>query len=122
MATLKYVSNGQTIFPELPIDREDLPIEDGRRGINGQLRTVHRATKKRLAYGRGNLSEAERATWITAHPLNTSFSHTDELGVTRTMKCLRRSDPFTRSKPAVNGGTNTTGPATYRVDVELEEV
>ncbi|NJO81669.1 MAG: hypothetical protein HC828_02120 [Blastochloris sp.] len=122
MANCRIISNSITIYPALPIDREDIPIEEGRRMVNGQLRVEHIGVKKRIAYRHGNLSEADRTSWINAHPWNTSFIHTDELGTTRTMKVVSRRDPLIRTVPAVNGGTNTTGPATYTVEVELEEV
>jgi hypothetical protein len=119
MATLSIVSNGVTLNPqpELPVDREDLAIEESKRMRNGQLRVAHVAVKKRLRYGVRNLTEAQRTSWLSAHPLNTTFSHTDELGVTRTVKCVSRRDPLTRTQPSV-GGT----PAFYALEVELEEV
>lgn len=120
MATLSIVSNGTALDPKLPIDRRDVPIKSGRRMVNGQLREAHRATKKRLAYGREGLTEAERATWAAAHPWGTSYSHTDELGVTRTVVTMAFDDPLTESNPTVDGGT--AGATYYDVSVEVEEV
>lgn len=115
MATLAIVSNGTTIYPELPIDRPVIVIADDQRMLNGQLRRAYRTVKQRLAYQRGGLSEAERTTWITAHPLNASFSHTDELGTTRTVVTVRRDEILEETIVASNA-------AFYLVQVEVEEV
>lgn len=120
MATLSIVSNGTALDPKLPIDRSDVPVADDRRMVNAQLRRAFRAKKKRLAYGREGLTEAERAQWEAAHPWNTSYSHTDELGVTRTVMTMAFEDPLSESLPTVDGGT--TGATFYDVRVEVEEV
>jgi hypothetical protein len=122
MSVLKYVSNGETIYPELPIAKPLLVIEEGRRMLNGQGRWALRAQKATLAYGRGNLSEAELTTWIAAHPGHISFNHTDEVPVTRVMKRTNLTITLERTEPVEEGGLDTTGLAYYRVDVELEEV
>jgi hypothetical protein len=122
MATLRYVCNGQVIFPELPIEREDLIIENARRMVNAQLRVAHVATKKRLRFFRGDLSESEAATWLLALPIGQSISVTDEQLVTRTMRVRSRTDPLDRTTPLVEGSTNTTGGAFYTITAELEEI
>lgn len=122
MATLYMASNGVTIYPALPIEREDVLIVEDKRHKGGQLRRAYTATKKRLRYGLPDATEAERADWIAAHPLNVSFAHGDELGVARTMITISRSDTLVRTEPAVNGSLSTTGPAFYDLAVELEEV
>lgn len=123
MATLVITSNGYTLdgdlSPELPVEREDVLIADDQRMSNGQLRRAMKGTdaKKRLKYGRRNLTEAQRATWFAAHPWGTSYSHTDELGITRTVMTMARRDPLSRTKPSAPGT-----PAYYDVSVEVEEV
>ena len=118
----KITSNSQVIYPLLPIEREDVLFVEDRRQLNSTLRRVYRGTKKRLRYSLTDATEAERTTWITAHPLNTSYSHTDEQGTTRTVVTIARVDSLSRTVPAVEGGTNTTGPGFYDLSVEVEEV
>ena len=122
MATLSLVSNGYALAPALPINRSDVLIADEQRMTNGQLRRALKGTgaKKRLSYGRPGLSEAERAIWVLAHPWTTSYSHTDELGVTRTVVTMAFEDTLSESKPSVEGGS--TGATYYDVTVEVEEV
>lgn len=120
MATLSIVSNGYALNPLLPIERKDILIADTRRMLNGQLRRACRAVKKRLRYGDAHLSEAERGTWAAAHPWGWSYSHTDELGVTRTVVTTQFVDTLEESAPIVDGGTS--GATFYRVEVEVEEV
>ena len=122
MATLRIVANAQVIFPELPIERSDLLIQNARRMKNGQLRVAHVAAKKRFRFFRGNLSETEAAIWMLALPLGTSIQVTDEQLVTRTMRVMSRSDPLERTTPLVEGSTNTTGGAFYSIEAELEEI
>jgi len=117
MATLVIVSNGTSLYPELPIAREDIIVADDQRMLNGQLRRAYRAVKKRIAYGQRDSTEAERTTWLAAHPLNVSYTHTDELGVTRTVITTRRIDTLSRTAPA-SAGT----PAFYDLEIEVEEV
>lgn len=118
----KITSNSQVIYPELPIERQDILIVDDRRQLNGTLRRAYRGVKKRMSYILTGATETERATWITAHPLNASYSHTDEQGTTRTVVTVARTDSLSRTQPAVEGGTNTTGPGFYDLSVEVEEV
>ena len=115
MATLAIVSNGSTIYPELPIDRARVIVAEDRRMVNGQLRRAYRAEKLRISYRRGGLTEAERTTWVSAHPLSTSYTHTDELGVTRTVVTTRRDEILEETIVASNASF-------YRIEVEVEEV
>ena len=115
MATLAIVSNGTTIYPELPIDRTPVLVAEDRRMVNGQLRRSYRAEKMRLSYRRGGLSEAERTTWVSAHPFSTSFTHVDELGVSRTVVTVRRDEVLEETIVASNASF-------YVVQVEVEEV
>lgn len=117
MATLVIVSNGTNLSPELPITRQDILVGEDTRMLNGQLRRAYRATKKRLAYGRRHVTESERTGWLAAHPLNTSYTHVDELGVTRTVVTVARSDDLIRTQPLAAGT-----PAYYDIQVEVEEV
>lgn len=85
------VSNGQNITPlAYTISHTPILIGSDRRMLGGNLRRVYRAVKESIRYEHDDLTEAEKATWETAHPLNVSFSHTDELGVTRTMVTIER--------------------------------
>jgi hypothetical protein len=118
----KITSNAQVIYPELPIDHVSILIEDSRRQLNGTLRTAFRAEKARLRYGLRGATEAELTTWVAAHPRNASFSVTDERPITATYKVVAFAFPLSRTEPAVQGGTNTTGPGYYDISVELEEV
>ena len=115
MATLVITSNGTAIYPELPIDRQQVIIEETNRMLNGQLRRAYRAAKMRMRYSIGGLSEAERTTWVNAHPLNTSYTHTDEFGVTRTVVTTRRDEILEETIVASNASF-------YRIEVEVEEV
>lgn len=119
MATLTIIANGVTLDPqpEFPIEREDLPIGESKRHRSGQLRQALIATKKRLRYGATDLTEAQRALWLSAHPWGASYSHVDELGVTRTVITVSRRDPVSASEP-----TSVGTPAFYDVEVEVEEV
>lgn len=115
MATLAIVSNGSTIYPELPIDRTPILVTEDRRMVNGQLRRAYRAEKMRLSYQRGGLSEAERSTWVSAHPFSSSYTHVDELGVSRTVVTVRRDEVLEETIVASNASF-------YLVEVEVEEV
>lgn len=122
MAQLYITSNGTVIYPLLPIEREDVLVAEDRRHRSGQLRRAYIATKKRLRYSLTDATEAERTAWLTAHPWNTSYSHTDERGDTRTVVTLARVDALSRTTPLVEGGLSTTGDAFYDLSVEVEEV
>jgi len=110
-------SNGTAIDPALPVVREDILVADDQRMLNGQLRRVYRAVKKRLAYGRRHLTEAQRTSWLAAHPLTVSYTHVDELGTSRTVVTTKRSDTLIRTQPGVAGT-----PAFYDIQIEVEEV
>jgi len=115
VATLAIVSNGSTIYPELPIDRARVIVAEDRRMVNGQLRRAYRAEKLRISYRRGGLTEAERTTWVSAHPLSTSYTHTDELGTSRTVVTIRCDEVLEETIVASNASF-------YLVEVEVEEV
>jgi hypothetical protein len=117
VATLSIVSNGYPLDPELPVAREDVLVGEDKRHRSGQLRRAHLAVKKRISYGCRHLSESARAQWIAAHPWAGSYSHTDELGVTRTVVTTARSDTLIRTEPGTSGT-----PAYYDVQVTVEEV
>jgi hypothetical protein len=116
------VANGTSIYPELPVEREPMLIEDSRRQLNGTLRTAHRAEKVRMRYQLSDATEAEVTAWLAAHPRNASFSVTDERNVTRTMKVTRFPYPLTRTAPDTEGGAATNGDGFYFLEVEMEEV
>ncbi len=85
------VSNGYSITPlATTISHTPILIGSDRRMLGGNLRRVYRAVKESIRYEHDNLTEAEKGTWETAHPLNTSFTHVDELGVSRTMVTQER--------------------------------
>lgn len=122
MAALKITSNGQVIYPAFTVDRDPQRIGTEKRMLSASWRGTYRAEKVRLRYGHDNLNETELATWRTAHPFNTTYSHTDELSVTRTVRTVRRSEQLNRSVPLVEAGLDTTGATYYTIEVELEEV
>lgn len=86
MGRANIVSNGFTLLPVSPSIRHDreLVIEEERMA-SGMLRRVFRGVKEIISYEHDDLSEAELTTWLNAHPTNTSYTHIDELNVTRTV-------------------------------------
>jgi hypothetical protein len=122
MATLRYNVNGQNIWPELPILRERILVKRSEQMITGGLREAYRGLKFRWTYGRGNLSEAQRAVWINNHPAASSFTLIDEFNVSYTVVLESLSEELERTTPDVPGAASPTGPAYYRVDVTVREV
>jgi hypothetical protein len=86
MGRANIVSNGFTLYPVTTSIRHDreLVVEDERMA-SGMLRRVFRGVKEIISYEHDDLSEADLTTWLNAHPVNTSYTHTDELNVTRTV-------------------------------------
>jgi len=115
MGRANIISNGITIKPLVEsIQHRNEPIVDDVRLYNGTLQRVFRAVKHVISYEHDALTEAELLNWINAHPFNTSYSHTDELDVTRIV--VTRSFEY----QAVEQPTLTT--RTYSVQVEVEEI
>jgi hypothetical protein len=109
------VSNGQNITPLAPsITHDTVMIGSDRRMLGGNMRRVYRAVKEVISYTHDDLSEAEKGTWETAHPFNTSYTHVDELGVSRTVITTQRSFAVNRM----------TGNSSYRYSAQItvEEV
>ena len=118
----KLIIGATTIYPELPIDYELFPIADDRRQLNGTLRRAYRATKLRATMRLTFATEAERAAWAGAATYGASFTFTDETSTARTMQLMAWRAPLSKTEPAVEGGTNTTGPGYYDVEITLEQV
>ena len=78
------------------------------------MRRVYRAVKEIITYEHDDLSEADKGTWETAHPFNTSYTHVDELGVSRTVITTARTFNVNRM----------TSNSTYRYSAQItvEEV
>ena len=116
------VLNGQTLYPELPVGREQVIIAEDRRMLGGALRRAWRATKYRFTLTIRGVDEATRTTWMSAAPASTSVSYTDERNITLTAVVVSVRDDLTRTEPAVEGGASTTGPGYYDLEVVIEEV
>jgi hypothetical protein len=115
MGASSITSNGQTITPlATSITHDTVMIGSDRRMLGGNLRRVYRAAKEIITYTHDDLTEAQKGTWETAHPLNTSYTHVDELGVSRTVVTMERSFSVNRM----------TGNSAYRYSarVRVEEV
>jgi len=89
-------------------------IGSDRRMLGGNMRRVYRAAKEIISYSHDDLTEAEKITWETAHPLNVSYTHVDELNASRTVLTMERSFSVNRM----------TGNSTYRYScqIRVEEV
>jgi hypothetical protein len=118
----KLIIGATTIYPELPIDYELIPIVEDRRQLNGTMRRVYRGTKLRATMRLTLATEAERAAWAAAVTFDTSLTFTDEAGVARTVLLMAWRAPLSKTEPAVEGGTNTTGPGYYDVEITVEQV
>ena len=122
MANLRLIANGVSLYPAFPIEREVVPVSEERRFRSGQMRRALIATKMRFRYTLPGATEAERTSWLSAHPWNTSYAFTDEQGVARTVVTMAFADPLSSTEPLVPGGLATTGAAYYDLAVEVEEV
>ncbi len=123
MITCKIVSNGISLYPVLPVERSVIQVEDSRRQkLSTTLRVAYYGAKAYMAYGLPGATEDELTEWINAHPADTSFAHTDERGVTRTMRRTSFAFPLSRTEPDVEGGLSTSGAGFYDISVEVEEV
>jgi len=118
------VLNGSSLYPALPIGREPVLVAEDKRMLNGQLRRAYRAVKYRVTLTRAGADETMRTTWMTAAlaGMAASVTYQDELGVSRTVVVTKAVDDLATTAPAVDGGASTTGPATYDLSIELEEV
>lgn len=119
MATLSIVVGG-TPLPKVlvPIGRTRVFVGAAKRMANRQLRRAG-GEKVSLAYSGEPLTESERTTWANAHPLGSSITVVDELGVSRTMFVTAYSETLVSAAPTTDYAA--TGPTFYRVDVEVEE-
>lgn len=114
--------NGQVIYPELPVGREYIIVAEDRRMGNGQLRRAFRAAKYRFTFTLRDATEAERTTWLTAASMGVGLTYVDEHAVSRTVLVTSVRDDLVRTAPAVEGGTSTTGPGYYDLEIVAEEV
>lgn len=109
------VSNGQNIYPlATSIAHNTVMIGSDRRMLGGNMRRVYRAVKEVITYTHDDLSEADKGTWETAHPLNVSYTHVDELGVSRTVLTMERS--FNVNRMTSNSAYR------YSAQIRVEEV
>lgn len=115
MGRANIVSNGFTLLPVTPSIRHEreLVIEEERMA-SGMLRRVFRGVREIISYEHDDLTEAELTTWLNAHPTNTSYTHTDELNVTRTV--VTESIQY-----AADRSTSTTD-RRYMIAVTVKEV
>ena len=118
----KFVANSQTVYPELPIGMEDVPVGASVSLLNGGSRFYYRKTIKRWTLALHDATEAEATTWRSAFPLTASYTLTDETSTSYTVRTVSRSIPLVTTVPAIQGGSNTTGPATYDISVEVEQI
>ncbi len=115
MGRSNIISNGITIKPLVAsIKHAEEAVTDDVRLYNGTLQRVIRAKKHTIRYEHDNLSETELIQWINAHPWFVSYSHTDELNITRIVvttvfeyTAVEQDNPTTRR---------------YAVSVEVTEV
>lgn len=86
MGRTNIISNGITITPVLnSIRHEHLLLVEDVRMASGLLRRVYRGRKLQISYEHDDLTESQLQSWLTAHPVASAYSHTDELNVTRTV-------------------------------------
>jgi hypothetical protein len=125
MAVNCYITlSGTTIYPALPVGRENIIIADDRRMLNGQLRRAYRARKYRFTLTLPQATEAEYVAWIVAARAGAaaSVTYVDELSNAYTVVVMDIQEDLVRTEPAVEGGASTTGPGFYDLTVVVEEV
>lgn len=115
MAQLYYTLNGQTIYPLLPIDIEDEVIGDVQQMADGSERLAYLATKRRWVIRHDDASESLRTTWLAAAPLTATYTLTDELGTSYTVRTESRRATLIAS----NAADNTT---TYEIELNVRQV
>ena len=115
MATLRYIINGVTVYPELPIDIEDAFIGETQQMADGSEAAAYLAVKRRWVIRLTGATEAERTTWFNAAVLNVAFTLTDEQNVNYTVRVDSRRQSLTATDPASNA-------TYYDLEISLRQI
>ena len=118
MSITSYVTlNGETLYPELPIERTTTPVVDELLMANGNLRRYRRKDRRAWSLRLRGATEAEHTTWMSAAATSSSVTYIDEDGVSFTVAVDSVSDTLAATRPS--GGTATP---TYDIEIQLTEV
>ena len=118
----KVVLNSQTLYPALPIERTSLIVGETLDLQNGNSRFYHRKTRYQWTMTIPDVDETTRNTWTTAAATSASVTFTDETSTSYTCRVTDVGRSLTRTTPAVDEGTNTTGPGYYDMSITIEQI
>lgn len=118
----KVVLNGQTLYPELPVELTLTPVGQEVALLNGGTRFYWRRTLREWSLTLRDATESERNIWLTAAAMSTSVTYTDEHSVDHTCRVTGIGASLARTVPAVEGGSNTTGPGYYDLSITIQSI
>jgi hypothetical protein len=118
----KITLNAITLYPELPIACKLTPVGAEIELQNGGTRFYHRKTIREWSMVIKDLDESTKNDWLAAGAMNASVTYTDEMSTSYTCRVTDLSCDLTRTTPAVNEGTNTTGPGFYDLSVTVRQI